>query len=71
MRRSKTRSLTSRHTLSCASFSGVNRPTADDIARMHDRALKRPTEPLAMDVLRLLDERARLLRQAALGMDSR
>jgi len=65
MRRSKTHSLTSRHTLSCASYYAVNRPTADDIARMHDRAAKRPTEPLAMDVLRLLDERARLLRQIA------
>jgi hypothetical protein len=69
MRRSKTRCSTSRPTLSCASFSGVNRPTADDIARMHDRAARRPTEPLAMDVLRLLDERARLLRQIADTVD--
>jgi len=43
----------------------VSRPTADDIARMHDRAVRRPTEPLAMDVLRLLAERASLLKQIA------
>jgi len=32
---------------------------------MHERALNRPTEPLAMDVLRLLEDRVSLLRQIA------